>query len=205
MIHQDTIKYWLYLYYYLLYKNMTPKLIYLKNCMYVFRCYLFWLRWVFVALCGLSLVAANRGCSLLCCTGFTLWWLFRLWRLGCKRACSGVSACVLQGVQLSVLVAHKLSSCSTRAPELHLVGFRVWAQQLLYRLSCSAAHGIFPDQRIKPKSSASAGVPPGNSPHFFLFFLQFTSLCYFLCITAIPITFHSNKIFLKIEVYILFS
>ena len=44
-----------------------------------------------------------------------------------------------------------------------------------------------------------------GSPPIFFFFLQFTSLCYFLCITAIPITIHSNKIFLKIEVYILFS
>ena len=27
-----------------------------------------------------------------------------------------------------VVVAHKLSSCSTWVPESHLVGFRVWAQ-----------------------------------------------------------------------------
>ena len=150
MIHQDTIKYWLYLYYYLLYKNMTPKLIYLKNCMYVFRCYLFWLRWVFVALCGLSLVAANRGCSLLCCTGFTLWWLFRLWRLGCKRACSGVSACVLQGVQLSVLVAHKLSSCTFQALKHRLNSCGTQAQLL-----CSMWD--LPRSGIEPVSSALAG------------------------------------------------
>ena len=35
----------------------------------------FWLRWVFVAVCGLSLVAASRGYSSLRCTGFSLWWL----------------------------------------------------------------------------------------------------------------------------------
>ena len=190
MIHQDTIQYWLYQYYCLLYKNMTPKLIYLKNFMYVFRCYLFWLHWVFVALSGLSLVAANRGCSLLCCTGFILWWLFRLWSLGCKRACSGVSACVLQGVQLSVLVANKLSSCSTWAPELHLVGFRVWAQQLLYRLSCSAARGIFPDQGIKPKSSASAGgqgYHQGTPPIYYYFFynLQVYVISYVLLLSLL--------------------
>ena len=36
----------------------------------------FWLFWVFVAACGLSLDAASRGYSLLRCTGFSLRWLF---------------------------------------------------------------------------------------------------------------------------------
>ena len=35
----------------------------------------FWLRWVFVAARGLSLVAVSRGCSSLWCTGFWLQWL----------------------------------------------------------------------------------------------------------------------------------
>ena len=35
----------------------------------------FWLRWVFVAVCGLSLVVASRGYSSLWCMGFSLQWL----------------------------------------------------------------------------------------------------------------------------------
>ena len=34
-----------------------------------------WLHWVFVAVCGLSLVAVSRGYSWLRCVGFSLWWL----------------------------------------------------------------------------------------------------------------------------------
>ena len=56
------------------YKNMTPKLIYLKNCMYVCRCYLFWLRWVFVALCGLSLVTLHCRAWASHCGSFVLLW-----------------------------------------------------------------------------------------------------------------------------------
>ena len=54
----------------------------------------FWLRWVFVAVRGLSLVAASGGYSLLQCTGFSLRWLLllqsnkapglqELWLVGC--------------------------------------------------------------------------------------------------------------------------
>ena len=44
----------------------------------------FWLRWVFVAVCGLSLVAASGGYSLLRCVDFSLQWLLllRAWALG---------------------------------------------------------------------------------------------------------------------------
>ena len=35
----------------------------------------FWLHWVFIALCELSLVVAGGGYSSLCCMGFLLWWL----------------------------------------------------------------------------------------------------------------------------------
>ena len=35
----------------------------------------FWLRWVFIAACGLSLAAASRGYSSLQCVGFSLRWL----------------------------------------------------------------------------------------------------------------------------------
>ena len=44
------------------------------GCVFFF----FWPYWVFVALCGLSLIAASGGYSLLRCTGFSLQWLL-LW------------------------------------------------------------------------------------------------------------------------------
>ena len=52
-----------------------------------FPFYLFiylWLHWVFVAACGLSLVAVSGGYSSLQCVGFSLWWLLLLgaWALG---------------------------------------------------------------------------------------------------------------------------
>ena len=37
--------------------------------------FIYWLRWVFVAACGLSLVVASGGYSLLQCAGFSLRWL----------------------------------------------------------------------------------------------------------------------------------
>ena len=66
-----------------------------------------WLRWVFVAACGLSLAAASGGYSLLRCTGFLLRWL-----LLC-------GACAL-GARASVVVAHRLSSCGSWALERRL-------------------------------------------------------------------------------------
>ena len=50
-----------------------------------------WLRWVFVAVCRLSLVVASRGYSSLRCTGFSLRWLPLLWSTGSRRA--GFSSC----------------------------------------------------------------------------------------------------------------
>ena len=51
----------------------------------------FWLHWVFVAACGLSLVAASGGFSLLWCMGFSLRWLLLLWSMGSRHA--GVTSC----------------------------------------------------------------------------------------------------------------
>ena len=51
----------------------------------------FWLRWVFVAVHGLSLVAASRGYSLLRCEGFSLQWLLLLQSTGSRRA--GFNSC----------------------------------------------------------------------------------------------------------------
>ena len=44
----------------------------------------FWLRWVFVAVRGLSLVAASRGYSLLGCAGFSSQWLLLLRNIGSR-------------------------------------------------------------------------------------------------------------------------
>ena len=69
----------------------------------------FWLRWVFVAACGLSLVAASRGYSLLWCGGFS---------------CCGAWAL---GAWASVVVAHRLSICGSRALEHRLSSCGAWA------------------------------------------------------------------------------
>ena len=54
--------------------------------------YLFiWLRWVFVAVHGLSIVSASRGYSSLRCTGFSLQQLLLLWSTGSR--CVGFSSC----------------------------------------------------------------------------------------------------------------
>ena len=42
----------------------------------------FWLRWVFVAVRGLSLVVVSWGYSALQCTGFSLQWLLLLQSMG---------------------------------------------------------------------------------------------------------------------------
>ena len=52
--------------------------------------FLFLLCWVFVAACGLSLVAASGGYSSLQCVGL-LWWLLLLWGTGSRRM--GFSSC----------------------------------------------------------------------------------------------------------------
>ena len=62
----------------------------------------FWLRWVFVAACRLSLVAVSGGYTSLQCTGFS---------------CCGARAL---GAWTSVVVAHGLSSCGLQALECRL-------------------------------------------------------------------------------------
>ena len=49
----------------------SPILLFLKY-LFIYLFIYFWLRWVFVAACGLSLVV---GYSSLWCMGFSLWWL----------------------------------------------------------------------------------------------------------------------------------
>ena len=93
----------------------------------------FWLRWVFVVGLGLSLVVASRGYSPLRCAGFSL---------------GGFPCCRARalGARTSVVVAHRLSSCGTRAQ---------WGMWDL------------PAPGLEPMSPALAGgflstVPPGK-------------------------------------------
>ena len=89
--------------------------------------YLFWLRWGFSAVCGLSLVAASEGYSSLQCMGFSSWWLHLLRSTGSR--CVGFCSC---GSWASVVVAH---------------GFqRAGSVAVAHGPSRSAACGIFPDQ-----------------------------------------------------------
>ena len=58
---------------------------------FVFVFVYFWLRWVFIAVCGLSLVAVSGGYSSLWCVGFSLRWLLLLRSTGCRH--TGFSSC----------------------------------------------------------------------------------------------------------------
>ena len=102
-----------------------------------------WLRWVSVAVRGLSLVAASRGYSLLHCEGFSLRWLLLLRSTGSR--CAGFSSCGSRALE------HSLSSCGARAQLLH----GMWD---------------LPGPGLEPVSPALAGGflttgPPGK-PHF---------------------------------------
>ena len=80
----------------------------------------FWLHWVFVAVRGLSLVAASGGYSSLRCADFSLQWLLSLWSTGSR--CAG------------------FSSCGTRAQQLWLTGSRAQAQQLWHTSLVAPRH-----------------------------------------------------------------
>ena len=102
------------------------------------KCIYFWLRWVFVADCGLSLVVASRGYSSLQCTGFSLQWFLLLQSTGFRHA--GFSSCGTQAQSLwhagSVIMACGLQSADSVV--------------VVQRLSCSTACEIFPDQGSNP-------------------------------------------------------
>ena len=68
------------------------------NCYYFFKLIYFWLHWVFVAACGLSLVVASGGYSLLRCAGFSLRWLLLLQSMGSRHM--GFGSCSTQAQQL---------------------------------------------------------------------------------------------------------
>ena len=65
------------------------------------------MHWVFIALPGLSLVAASGGYSLSPCTGFSLLWLLLLWSMGFRH----------EG--FSKIGTHRFSSCGSQAELLH--------------------------------------------------------------------------------------
>ena len=118
---------------------------FLKN---LFIYFYFWLCQVFLAGCGLSLVAASGGYFSLWCAGFSLQWLLLLWSTGSRCTCSVVVAC-------------RLSSCGPQALECRLSSCGAQAQLL-----CSMWD--LPRPGIEPMSPALAGgflttVPPGKS------------------------------------------
>ena len=93
--------------------------------------FFFWLRWVFIAAHGLSLVAVSKGYASLRCVGFSLQWLLLLRSTGSRHA--------------------GFSSCGTRAQYLRLTGSRAQGSVVVaHGLSCSATCGIFPDQGSNP-------------------------------------------------------
>ena len=115
---------------------------------FFFLLFIFWLCWVFVAACGLSLVAASRG-YLHC---------------GARAShCSGFSCCRAQalGARASVLVERGLSSCGSWALERRLSSCGTWTW-----LFC----GMWdpPGPGLEPVSPALAGgfsttASPGKS------------------------------------------
>ena len=59
----------------------------------------FWLRWVFVAVCVLSLVAVSGGYSSLQCTDFSLWWFILLQSYWSSALGTRASVAAARGLQ----------------------------------------------------------------------------------------------------------
>ena len=91
----------------LLHNIEQSSLCYTTVFLFFYKFIYFWLCWVFVAACGLSLVAASGGYSSLRCRGFLLWWLLLLWSTGSRHA--GFSSCGSRALE------RRLSSCGTQA------------------------------------------------------------------------------------------
>ena len=132
----------------------------------------FWLHWVFIAACGLSLVATSGGYSLLWCVGFSLQWLLSLWSMGSRHA--GFSSYGSQALE------HRLSR--VRAQFLH----GIWD---------------LPGPGLKPVSPALAGgflttAPPGKPQDIRLIY---RNLLHFITLTMkyqkekIKTIFHLNS------------
>ena len=116
----------------------------------------FWLCWVFVAACGLSLVAVSRGYSSLQCAGLSLQSrALGTWALAVEA--HGLSSCG------SLALEHRLSSCGSRAYLLHCM----WD---------------LPRLGIEPVSPALVGgflttAPPGKSRGVVFKLVHFSYLC----------------------------
>ena len=85
-----------------------------ENIFLIFLFYYFWLHWVFVAACGLSLVVVSGGYSSLQCAGFSLQWLLLLRSTGSRHVGSIAVARGLSSYGLRAL-ERRLSSCGTQA------------------------------------------------------------------------------------------
>ena len=113
-----------------------PYLIYLFYCCFFFiNLFIlftyFWLRWVFIAARGLSLVVVSGGYSSLRCMAFSLPWLLLLQSTGSRA--HGLQQLQHMG---SVVVARRLQSTGSVV--------------VAHELSCSVACGIFRDQGSNP-------------------------------------------------------
>ena len=86
---------------------MVISIFYFKRIIYFILFIYFWLRWVFAAARGLSLLVANGGYSSLRCTGFSLRWLLLLRSTGSRHV--GFSSCGTRALE------RRLSSCGARA------------------------------------------------------------------------------------------
>ena len=111
-----------------------------KKSGFIYFVYLFiyfWLRWVFVAACGLSLVAVSG--AILPCGAWA-------------SHCSGFSCCGAQalGLRASVVVARGLSCCGLWALECRLSSCGAWAYLL-------CGMWDLPGPGLKPVSPALAG------------------------------------------------
>ena len=121
--------------------------------------FIYWLRWLFIAACGLSLLAASGGYSSLRCAGFSY----------CGGFCCRAQAI---GAQASVVVACGLSSCGSQALEHRLSSCGARAQLL---------RGMWdlPGPGLKPVSPALAGgflttAPPRKSQPAFCLWKNFS-------------------------------
>ena len=83
----------------------TGDLLFKKNFIYLFI--YFWLRWTFVAVCGLSLVAASGGLLFIVVRGLLIAVASLLWSTGSRHA--GFSSCG------SWALERRLSSCGAWA------------------------------------------------------------------------------------------
>ena len=123
------------------YPKQKKTIICFRISFYLFILFIyFWLRWVFVAARGLSLVAVSGGCSSFHCAGFSLRWLLSLRSAGSRR--TGFTSCGSQALE------RRLSSCGAQAQLLH----GMWD---------------LPGPGLKPVSLALAGgflttAPPGK-------------------------------------------